>query len=149
MQIEDNRYSLVIEGGYEKLCWRLKKYPKKKEDVNSFMKQEVRGLVEKANWINPELEAKGYGIFINADQGILNLAPSLMAKRKDQDVQVNGNVLFLKSRESMVAGLMVDDIKAIMAAYPDIADVYAVMCEEVTGQLPQGLNIIPVNKDRI
>ena len=103
MQIEDNRYSLVIEGGYEKLCWRLRKYPKKKEDVNSFMKQEVRGLVEKANWINPELEAKGYGIFINADQGILNLAPSLMAKRKGQDVQVNGNVLFLKSRESMVA----------------------------------------------
>ena len=85
----------------------------------------------------------------NADQGILNLVPSLMAKRKGQDVQVNGNVLFLKSRESMVAGLMVDDVKAIMAAYPDITDVYAVMCEEVAGQLPQGLNIIPVNKDRI
>ena len=85
----------------------------------------------------------------NADQGILNLAPSLMAKRKGQDVQINGNVLFLKSRESMVAGLMVDDVKAIMAAYPDITDVYAVMCEEVAGQLPQGLNIIPVNKDRI
>lgn len=49
----------------------------------------------------------------------------------------------------MVAGLMVDDVKAIMAAYPDITDVYAVMCEEVAGQLPQGLNIIPVNKDRI
>ena len=72
-----------------------------------------------------------------------------MAKRKGQDVQVNGNVLFLKSRESMVAGLMVDEVKAIMAAYPDITDVYAVMCEEVAGQLPQGLNIIPVNKDRI
>lgn len=85
----------------------------------------------------------------NADQGILNLVPSLMAKRKGQDVQVNGNVLFLKSRESMVAGLMVDEVKAIMAAYPDITDVYAVMCEEVAGQLPQGLNIIPVNKDRI
>ena len=85
----------------------------------------------------------------NADQGILNLVPSLMAKRKGQDVQVNGNVLFLKSRESMVAGLMIDDVKAIMAAYPDITDVYAVMCEEVAGQLPQGLNIIPVNKDRI
>ena len=149
MQIEDNRYSLVIEGGYEKLCWRLRKYPKKKEDVNSFMKQEVRGLVEKANWINPELEAKGYGIFINADQGILNLAPSLMAKRKGQDVQVNGNVLFLKSRESMVAGLTLDDVKRIMAAYPDISDVYAVMCEDSTGQLPQGLHIMPVNKERI
>ena len=79
----------------------------------------------------------------NADQGILNLVPSLMAKRKGQDVQVNGNVLFLKSRESMVAGLMVDEVKAIMAAYPDITDVYAVMCEEVAGQLPQELNIIP------
>ena len=149
MQTQDNRYSLVIEGGYDKLCWRLKNYPKKKEDVKSFMKQEVRGLVEKANWINPELEAKGYGIFINADHGILNLAPSLMTKRKGQDVQVNGNILFLKSRESMVAGLMVDDVKAIMAAYPEITDVYAVMCEEAIGQLPQGVNITPVNKDRI
>ena len=45
MQTQDNRYSLVIEGGYDKLCWRLKNYPKKKEDVKSFMKQEVRGLV--------------------------------------------------------------------------------------------------------
>ena len=44
MQTQDNRYSLVIEGGYDKLCWRLKNYPKKKEDVKSFMKQEVRGL---------------------------------------------------------------------------------------------------------
>ena len=149
MQIEDNRYSLVIEGGYEKLCWRLKKYPKKKEDVNSFMKQEVRGLVEKANWINPELEAKGYGIFINADQGILNLLPSLTADRKGKSVQIGGNVLLLKSRDNMVAGLMIDDVKIIMAAYPKITDMYAVMCEEVVGQLPQGLNIIPVNKDRI
>ena len=69
MQIEDNRYSLVIEGGYEKLCWRLRKYPKKKEDVNSFMKQEVRRKEEKASWINPELEAKGYGIFIKLFSG--------------------------------------------------------------------------------
>ena len=149
MQIDENRYSLIVEGGYEKLCWRLKKYPREKEGITSFIRQEVRGLVEKAGWINPKLEEQGYGIFINADQGILNLVPSLMAKRKGQDVQVNGNVLFLKSRESMVAGLMVDDVKAIMAAYPDITNVYAVMCEEVTGQLPQGLNIIPVNKDRI
>ena len=149
MQIEDNRYSLVIEGGYEKLCWRLKKYPKKKEDVNSFMKQEVRGLVEKANWINPELEAKGYGIFINADQGILNLLPSLTADRKGKSVQIGGNVLLLKSRDNMVAGLMIDDVKTIMAAYPKITDMYAVMCEEVVGQLSQGLNIMPINKERI
>ena len=147
--MENSMYSLVIEAGYEKLCWRIKKYPQGKEEIKTFTRQEVRGLVERANWINPELEAKGYGMFVNADQGILNLAPSLMAKRKGQDVQVNGNVLFLKSRESMVAGLTLDDVKRIMAAYPDISDVYAVMCEEVAGQLPQGLNIIPVNKDRI
>lgn len=149
MQIDENRYSLVVEGGYEKLCWRLKKYPREKEGITSFIRQEVRGLVEKAGWINPKLEEQGYGIFINADQGILNLAPCLIAKRKDQDVQINGNVLFLKSRDSMVAGLMIDDVKRIIAAYPEITDVFAVMCEETAEQLPQGLNIIPVNKDRI
>lgn len=149
MQIDENRYSLVVEGGYEKLCWRLKKYPREKERITSFIRQEVRGLVEKAGWINPKLEEQGYGIFINADQGILNLAPSLIAKRKDQEVQVTGNVLFLKSRDGMVAGLMIDDVKVIMAAYPEITDVYDVMCEDAAAQLSQGMNIMPVNKERI
>ena len=67
------------------------------------------------------------------------------SKREQEEAKQYNKII----KESMVAGLMVDDVKAIMAAYPDITDVYAVMCEEVAGQLPQGLNIMPVNKDRI
>ena len=148
--MENSMYSLVIEAGYEKLCWRIKKCPQGKEEIKTFTRQEVRGLVERANWINPELEAKGYGMFINADQGILNLPPSLTADRKGKSVQIGGNILFLRSREKKVAGLMMDDVKTIMAAYPEIKDVYAVLChDEVAGQLPEDMNVISVEKDRI
>ena len=148
----ENNYSLVYVADYEKSYWRVRRFPLKgKEDVKSFMKEEVRGPFGKSSWIHPELEVENIDTYTNSDWYCLNLVPSVKAVKNGKETQITGNILFLRNRGSNPEGLTVDDINRIVSSYyPEIKEIHANLCyKDLEGKTPENKQLIEIKKDYI
>ena len=150
--MDEKRYSLVLAAGYTERYWRIRIFPQEKENIDNFMRHEVMGPYESADWVFPDLKEKGIAVFINADDYCLNLDPNFIAKDKEgKDVLINGNILFLHREGSAYTALDTEEINAILRDHQaSVTEVRACLCyEEVNGKILPEKELIGIVKDRV
>lgn len=144
---------VTFTAGYGECGWRIQPYPADadRQTLRSALQWEVRGQLKAAASVHPDLEKKSIITFINADHHRLNLPMAVRVRNKrNQDVDIYGNLLLLKKKEDGYCGLSKDEACEIVATmYPEAVKIELKGCNEIREGLPADKKIIEIQEEKL